>query len=163
MGLSGAADAVTATTGAALGTDAGEEVPDFPGEQSETQPQARQEPQPEAQPEPDSSQDSRSDVFPDIEEINSSLSAAESEAMARRAAEEKEEGERSARRGFRVGFLTVVTFIAALIVLYAFAPRLAESFPQARPALSDYVDWVNRIRIGLEGLMQAAADRIKHG
>lgn len=97
------------------------------------------------------------DVFPDIDEINSSLSLAEQEAVAAREAEIAAENKNSSRLGFRIGFLTVVVFVAALIVLYAFAPQLAESFPGLRPALADYVEWANGRREQVEGLMQSAA------
>lgn len=101
-----------------------------------------------------------SDIFPDIEEINSSLSTAEREALAEREAAVAAENEKSSRMGFRVGFLTVVTFVAVLIVLYAFAPRLSENFPGLRPALADYVSWANARRDQVEGLMQSATSMI---
>lgn len=101
-----------------------------------------------------------SDVFPDIEEINSSLSAAEHAAMSAQEAALVAETERSSRLGFRIGFLTVVAFVAILIVLYAFAPRLAEEFPGLRPALSNYVDWANARRDGVDALIRSAASAI---
>lgn len=118
-------------------------------------PRHRPAPSPVGKPVPDVEQ-KEADVFPDIDEINSSLSVAESEALAAREAELAAENENSSRLGFRIGFLTVVVFVAALVVLYAFAPELAEKFPHLRTALADYVDWANARRDQIEMLMQRA-------
>lgn len=121
------------------------------------------EPEPEqgAGPRPRRERAPGSAVFPDIDEINSSLTAADVEAGNARLEEEREQARsRGARRGFRLAFLTVVIFASILIVLYAYAPQIANTFPDARPYLADYVDWANQKRDQLDGLMQSATAMI---
>jgi predicted Zn finger-like uncharacterized protein len=120
------------------------------------------EPEPDPAPEPEGQAADRQRpadrraLFPDIDEINSSLAGGSAEPVTPVAAERAETERRQRRRGFRIGFLTVVTFASLLIVLYAYAPRLAETFPEARPYLADYVAWANLKRLQIDGLMQSA-------
>lgn len=98
----------------------------------------------------------RRDLLPDIEEINSTLTAASD-----RAEEDEEEGEeRRARSGFRRGFILAVVFFALLALLYAYAPRIVDAYPAAEPTLSTYVDAVNGLRLWVDGMMQKAVEKL---
>jgi len=99
----------------------------------------------------------RADMLPDIEEINSTLTAS---------AEDVGDGSEQAiqetqqRRGFRRGFAITILIFAMLCLIYIFAPRIAEVVPGAGPVLASYVDWVNTLRAAVDNLMQSAVDRL---
>ena len=102
------------------------------------------------------------ELFPDIEEINSTL----------RATSDRNSGDFSTsdvdsmdvrprrRRGFRLGFLLVVLLAGAGIGAYAFAPEIIEFVPQAEPALTSYVDQVDQLRFQLDDLVQSLAGQL---
>ncbi|WP_226782033.1 zinc-ribbon domain-containing protein [Oceaniglobus trochenteri] len=102
---------------------------------------------------------SRRELLPDIEEINSTLTATGD----RHGPETVEEEEQAAesRRGFRFGFFTVFLTMAVLMAIYLFAPQIAAAVPALSPALTGYVGWADGvldvIRAGLQqavGVMQ---------
>ena len=94
----------------------------------------------------------RSELLPDIDEINSTLTAAtasEEEAAAAAAQEA------SHRRGFRLGFALVGLIFAVLIIAYLYSASIAASVPAAEPALAAYVDSANSVRMWIDGVMRA--------
>lgn len=98
----------------------------------------------------------RKDLLPDIEEINSTLTASSDRHMD----DEEEVEQRRTRSGFRRGFILAVVVFAVLALVYSYAPRIVDALPQAEPALSAYVDAVNDLRVWVDGLMQKAVERL---
>jgi hypothetical protein len=94
----------------------------------------------------------RRELLPDIEEINSSLSASSERRGAARdaAALPPEAGGGS---GFRTGFLAVATGCGLLALIYAVAPALAERVPDLAPMLSAYVEGVDSLRLSLSRML----------
>ncbi|MFK7871086.1 MAG: zinc-ribbon domain-containing protein [Roseobacter sp.] len=90
--------------------------------------------------------------LPDIEEINSTLRPNEKRPAQDpgQTAKAEEEEERKTRYGFTV----TVLLAAAFVLLYAFAPQLAQSFPQGDPWLSTYVTTIDQGRVWLDGQVQ---------
>lgn len=99
----------------------------------------------------------RKDLLPDIEELNSTLTASADEA-----GEEPEEiaEDQQRRSGFRRGFAISILVFSFLVLIYIFAARIAESVPALKPALTSYVDWVNALRVTVDGMMQKAVDKL---
>ncbi|OUS38273.1 hypothetical protein A9Q94_02940 [Rhodobacterales bacterium 56_14_T64] len=92
---------------------------------------------------------SRRGLLPDIEEINSTLRAG-SDPMP--PASVPAEGQDPARRksGFSRGFAIILLLVLGLVMIYANAPQIAESLPQADPYLSSYVAMVDQARLWLD-------------
>lgn len=102
------------------------------------------------------------DLFPDIEQINSTL----------RATTDRNAGERTTsdidtmdvrprrKRGFRLGFLVVMLTAAAAIGAYAYAPQINAALPQSRPFLTPYVAQVNDLRFRLDDAVQSLVARL---
>ena len=90
----------------------------------------------------------RRDLFPDIEEINSTL---DSHGLQE---EDVDEDVEEARGGFSRGFFAIIFLAALALALYLVAPRLAESVPALEPALTTYVGLVNGAREWLDGMVQ---------
>ncbi|MCB1358200.1 MAG: zinc-ribbon domain-containing protein [Maritimibacter sp.] len=90
---------------------------------------------------------SRKDLFPDIEEINSTLDSHGLED------EDEDETDADERSGFSRAFLTVIAIAALLLALYLAAPKLAASVPALEPALSAYVGAINGLRGMFSGLI----------
>lgn len=90
---------------------------------------------------------SRRNLFPDIDEINSSLTADKANGAGRSPPMLPEEGAPGPRAsGFRIGFrLAVIACVLALIV-YLMAPRIAVLVPAAEAALAHYVAAVDSVR-----------------
>lgn len=91
-------------------------------------------------------------MLPDIEEINSTLRPNEKRPVQDpgQTAKAEEEEERKTRYGFTV----TVLLAAGLVLLYAFAPQIAKSFPQGDPWLSAYVTTIDEGRVWLDGQVQ---------
>lgn len=104
-----------------------------------------------------SSLDSRRDMLPDIEEINSTLRAGDGDDAMPDAAAMAGAGPR--RSGFARGFLLSLLVVAGLAYLYAKAPSIAQSLPQADPVLSAYVGLVDQARGWLDGLVNGVASQ----
>ena len=100
----------------------------------------------ESQPD-DGYREPRRDLLPDIEEINSTLTST----TARDLPEPEVLAEQ--QKGFRQGFVIPVAVAALMIVLYAYAPSIAQSVPATEPALLQYVDLANGARDGLGQLI----------
>lgn len=104
----------------------------------------------------------KSELFPDIEEINSTLSpeTAEAEAEATRLAEEGGETIQTKRSGFRLGFGIVLLFIVGLLLLYVYAPQFSQSLPVLSGALDSYVAAVDSLRVWLDTAAQGLVEKI---
>lgn len=96
----------------------------------------------------------RRDLFPDIEEINSTL---DSRGVSE---EEFEDEEAEGRGGFSRGFFAIIFVAALALALYLVAPRLADTIPALEPALSAYVGAVNAAREWLDGMVQNLTSKI---
>lgn len=94
----------------------------------------------------------RRELLPDIEEINSTLRASGTGA----AAAQPDDGTPAPRRAssFARGFTLSVAAGLLLVLVYDKAPMIAESLPQAEPALSSYVGWVDQARLWLDAQVQ---------
>lgn len=92
----------------------------------------------------------RSELLPDIDEINSTLTAstAEEQAVAAALASQAQH-----RRGFRLGFSLIALIVAGLIFLYMFSGAIASSVPSLEPAIAGYVDGANAVRTWIDGVM----------
>ncbi len=110
----------------------------------------------EAEPEQPRSRVPRRELFPDIEEINSTLDGrgidGDTDAMF-------VEGARSG--GFGRGFFLVIFLAALLLAVYMLAPNLAETMPMLEPALSGFVEIVNVARAWLDTTLQEIIVRIE--
>ena len=98
---------------------------------------------------------SRRELFPDIEEINSTL----------RASSEPRDDESEAgtetyvgadRRGFRTGFLMIILIAVLLSLLYAMAPRIVAAVPASESAMQAYVEGVDLARLSVDAALQSA-------
>lgn len=97
----------------------------------------------------------RRTALPDVEEINSSL---RSDTRRDRVATGGQINTLPAprrRTGFRSGFLIILGIVLVMGLIYAFAPEIARAMPQADPALSSYVAWVDDGRVWLNGRIEA--------
>lgn len=86
-------------------------------------------------------------VLPDIEEINSTLRAADSPAQPPVTDTLPPAARKS---GFTRGFALAILAVLALVMVYSNAPQIAEILPQADPYLSSYVTWVDKMRLWLD-------------
>jgi predicted Zn finger-like uncharacterized protein len=102
----------------------------------------------------------RRDLLPDIEEINSSLSAS----TERRGPAPEAAAAGPARRGrggFRTGFLSMLTCIAVLALAYVLAPQLSGQVPALAPAMAGYVDVVDGWRTALSDAVRRAGSALR--
>ncbi len=95
----------------------------------------------------------RRDLLPDIEEINSTLRSTSDRDIAGDDPRPEAPIIKRKRRGFRRGFLLAVLLILIALLIYIFAPQLADLLPWADSALSNYVAWVDGLRLRLDGLI----------
>lgn len=102
-------------------------------------------------------QTAHSRLFPDVEEINSSLTS--SNAARADAAADATHVEDIARRrpGFRSGFFLMLFLAAIALLTYIYAAQLGEALPPLRAALAEYVQWVDGLRQWLDGQIAALA------
>ena len=99
----------------------------------------------------------RRDLLPDIEEINSTLRNADDDAVA--AAEEPAPAPPS-KSGFRLGFGLIVLIALVIVLLYVFAPKLAQMVPALEGPLTEYVALVNMVRNWFDIVMENSLDRV---
>ncbi|MBY5933831.1 zinc-ribbon domain-containing protein [Tateyamaria omphalii] len=95
---------------------------------------------------------SRRDLLPDIEEINSTLRSTgdrQSPPAAEMAPDPAEMEQ--ARSGFRRGFMLMILLAVVLLLIYVFAPDIAQAVPGVDPFLSSYVAQVDGARLWLDG------------
>ncbi len=100
---------------------------------------------------------SRRDLLPDIEEINSTLRTGKN-----RDATGTDNGPhmeapttQQRKRSFRTGFILMIVLFVLLFMLYAFAPQIAKAVPQVDPYLTNFVTWVDKLRLTLDGQVQS--------
>ena len=98
---------------------------------------------------------SRRELFPDIEEINSTLRAS-SEPRGDESEAGTETYVGADRRGFRTGFLMIILIAVLLSLLYAMAPRIVAAVPASESAMQAYVDGVDWARLGVDAALQSA-------
>ena len=100
---------------------------------------------------------SRRELLPDIEEINSTLRNDQSpsgmDADARK--ELGAGGTRKKKRNFKRGFLMMVLIAVILLLIYIYAPQIAQAVPALDGTLTGYVAWVDQLRIALDGQIKA--------
>lgn len=88
--------------------------------------------------------------LPDVDEIKSSLRSSDD-------AETKDDadGEALRERGFRRGILVAVLVFVACLLVYRYAPEIAEAVPQTDPWLTSYVTWVDDMRGNVDTQLRA--------
>jgi predicted Zn finger-like uncharacterized protein len=100
---------------------------------------------------------SRRDLLPDIEEINSTLRA-NNDRSPEHDPGQTAQIEEQEKRGSRLGFSLTVAFVALLVLIYVFAPAIAQTLPPAAGMLETYVSMVDGWRAWLDtqmsGLLQ---------
>ncbi|WP_375261775.1 zinc-ribbon domain-containing protein [Palleronia sp.] len=135
---------------------------DQPPKSRPPEPETKPEPEPEVQPAP--AEDAVRTVhprrpdrsaFPDIEELNSTLTASDSGET------EADDTTRSGGGAFRTGFLLMLSLAILIMALYLAAPQIAASVPALQAELAAYVGAVNELRAAVEGLFQNAAQWIE--
>ena len=99
----------------------------------------------------------RKDLLPDIEELNSTLTAS-TDKTDDEVSEVTEETKRSS--GFRRSFAVTILIFTILVLVYVFAPQIAAKFPQVKEVLASYVDWVNALREAIDSVMQKVVGRL---
>jgi predicted Zn finger-like uncharacterized protein len=118
--------------------------------------------EPEVPPAPPPEPAARKDMFPDIDEINSSLDNRQAEeTRPRRQPAQETSGDDQPRGGFRRGFSVVFIIAALAFAVYLLAPNIVEMFPGLRDAMIAYVDLVNRFLAWVQDLMQTVTDQIE--
>lgn len=111
----------------------------------------------------DGSAKSRSDLLPDIEEINSTLSATSDRRGRGKSSDEAPDPSvvKRRRRGFRLGFGLVLMVVALLIITYTYSPQIIRTLPQSETAMRQYVILVDQSRDRLDGMMQSVIKRLR--
>ncbi|WP_282059225.1 zinc-ribbon domain-containing protein [Roseobacter litoralis] len=92
---------------------------------------------------------SRRELLPDIEEINSTLRSNNDRSASTdpgQTAQIEVQEKRSARRGF----VLAAALVAGLVLVYVYAPQIAQQIPQAEPALMSYVEMADGWRVWLD-------------
>lgn len=120
--------------------------------------------EPEVAPPPPPGPQARRDMFPNIDEINSTLDTPDSaKPKPKRAPRQSadKDAERPARGGFSRGFSIVILLVAIAFGLYVFAPRIVDLFPGLTDIMVQYVALVNQLFGWIEGLMQGVIDRLE--
>ncbi|MGB7241379.1 MAG: zinc-ribbon domain-containing protein [Sulfitobacter sp.] len=94
---------------------------------------------------------SRRDMLPDIEEINSTLRSSSDRVTAM--ADDGEFGAPAVtkQRNFRSGFLMVLLIAVLVLLVYIYAPAIAQKFPQLEPVLTGFVGLIDQARAWLDG------------
>ncbi|MGJ8546500.1 MAG: zinc-ribbon domain-containing protein [Sulfitobacter sp.] len=99
---------------------------------------------------------SRRDLLPDIEEINSTLRSTSDRAPAGDDGHAQIDAptEQRKKRGFRTGFLVMLLLLVFALLIYIFAADLAQMVPALTETLQAYVDFVNGLRLWLDGQLR---------
>lgn len=118
--------------------------------------------EPEVPPAPPPEPQGKRALFPDIEEINSSLDTP----VAGKPGPKREENagirEPKPQSGaFRRAFSIVVILVALAFAVYAFAPRIVGLAPDLAGPMGQYVDFVNGLLAQIEALMQKLIDKME--
>lgn len=110
------------------------------------------------EPEPEGA---RRDLLPNIEDINATLSPDENDVQTRivaAAAPRKGSAAPAPGRGFGFGLVIIAAVVA--VIAYVTAGSLAEAMPDAAPSLAAYVEWVNGLRMALNGVFESLTIRL---
>ncbi|NVK45118.1 MAG: zinc-ribbon domain-containing protein [Rhodobacteraceae bacterium] len=102
----------------------------------------------------------RRDLLPDIEEINSTLSAASERDEDGTVPDEDTRRTRAERSGFRSVFLALVLTAVVLVVLYLLAPMIASKVPALAGVMESYIILANGFRGWLDQLLAGASARL---
>ncbi|RVT87259.1 hypothetical protein DXV76_04045 [Rhodobacteraceae bacterium CCMM004] len=116
--------------------------------------------EPDPPPDPRAAAASRGDLLPDIEEINSTLTATSGRDAGGTPETAEAHDRRVGRRGFRLGFSVVLFLVAGAVLVYAYAAQIAAAVPRLQPALVVYVEQVNALRNEVDALMRRASERL---
>lgn len=140
-----------------LGLEEGDTDPDDRGAQArDRMARLRGEPEPMREAELNAAAiSSRRDLLPDIDEINSTLRSDTDRSSKGPHAKIDAPSTTKRKRSFRSGFALMLLLIALLTLLYVYAPQIAQTVPQVDPYLSAYVNWVNGVRVWLDGQVQS--------
>ena len=95
----------------------------------------------------------RKSLLPDVDEINSTLTATSDRPDRLTTTQEIEETIKR-RSGFRLGFAVLLGLATLLIVLYLNAPAIGRAVPGLETAMAGYVDWANGMRLAIDGLLE---------
>lgn len=106
------------------------------------------------------SADTRKDVFPDIEEINSTLRSSASPRSTSGEQRPREQKKRN-RVGFRIGFSFVLIFALIGLGFYVYAEDLKVQFPNGKGTIEAYVTWVDHKRQYIQMNVEAAVNWLK--
>lgn len=100
-------------------------------------------------------------LLPDVEEINSTLTATSDRATSHAVDETlPSEATEKRRSGFRMGFSLMMLATAAAILVYLFAPQLSRAVPALAPPLAAYVDWANVLRQNADGYLERTVNSL---
>lgn len=103
----------------------------------------------------------RAELFPDIEEINSTLRASSDRRQDSEVDQALRDLKRPRRTGFRSGFVLMMILAVVAVLAYVMAPRIAEQIPDAAGAMAGYVAKVDGARLWLDGMMQQAIGALR--
>ncbi|WP_227268953.1 zinc-ribbon domain-containing protein [Roseobacter weihaiensis] len=95
------------------------------------------------------------DLLPDIEEINSTLRSNNDRAPGADAGQTGQI-EVQEKRSSRRGFILTIALVVILVMIYIYAPQLAQAVPQAEPMLSGYVSMIDGWRVWLDAQVSSA-------
>ncbi|MDU8944031.1 zinc-ribbon domain-containing protein [Ovoidimarina sediminis] len=101
----------------------------------------------------------RKSMLPDIDDINATLTATRDRRTPEPPVITADEIARR-RTGFRIGFSGVMAMAVLLILVYLYAPQIADAVPGLEGALAAYVDWANGMRLSLDAVLASTVDRI---
>lgn len=102
----------------------------------------------------------RRGLLPDIEEINSTLSASSGRSHGGEPVVTAEVIRRR-KSGFRMGFSMSLLVAAVLLALYLFAPAIAGRVPALQPPLERYVSGVNDVRLWIDEKMRSSTEALR--
>jgi predicted Zn finger-like uncharacterized protein len=105
-------------------------------------------------PAPQRGEGKKRELLPDIEEINSTLTAVP-EPDPEDVDIDPSSAAASPRRGFRIGFGLMLMFCALILIVYARSPELADRFPQLGEPLMKFVSLMDRLRVMVDNGAQA--------
>ena len=106
---------------------------------------------PESPPDSDEGPDpgTRRNLLPDIDEINSSLASDSTDSTALDRAD-LEDPVSPGPGGFRRGFRLVILLAVIILLIYVFAPQIAQYVPALKAPLAAFVEMVNAARVWLD-------------
>ena len=102
---------------------------------------------------------SRRNLFPDIEEINSSLSASHDTTGSLAPAMSEDAPPAPRRGGFRAGFRLAVVICVGALAVYLMAPKIVSLWPDAEAPLTQYVQAVDDGRATLSATVSDLLNR----